>query len=106
MKLRHLVFAAQILLLAAVSQANPPFEYFRLPAEPLIRIGLVTNASSVSITTSDSQLVAYAPDEPQRFLGTDRITVSARAYRPPTYDQYIFEIQNIASANEANEVAN
>jgi stage II sporulation protein D len=106
MKLRHLVLAAQILLLAAVLQANPTFEYFRLPAEPLIRIGLVTNSSSVSITTSDSQLVAYASDEPQRYLATDRITVSARAYRPPTYDQYIFEIQNIASANEANEVAN
>jgi stage II sporulation protein D len=106
MKLRHLVLAAQILLLTAVLQANPIFEYFRLPAEPLIRIGLVTNSSSVSITTSDSQLVAYAPDEPQRYLATDRITVYARAYRPPTYDQYIFEIQNIASANEANEVAN
>ena len=105
MKLRHLVFAAQVLLITAVLQANPPIQFFRLPAEPLIRIGLLTNASSVSITTSDTELVASSLDEPQRYLATDRITVSARAYRPPTFEQYIFEIQNIPSANEANGVA-
>jgi stage II sporulation protein D len=106
MKLRHLVFAAQLLIFSSALQANSPFEFFRLPAEPLIRIGLVTNASSISITTSDSQLVAYSLDEPQRNLATDRVTVSARAYRPPTYDQFIFEIQGIPSANEANDIAN
>jgi stage II sporulation protein D len=106
MKLRHLVFAAQLLLFAVCVQANPFVEYFKLPAEPVIRIGLLTNASSVSITTSDSQLVSYADGEQQRYLGTDRVTVLARAYRPPTYDQFIFEIQNIASANEATEIAN
>ncbi|MFL6466710.1 MAG: SpoIID/LytB domain-containing protein [Pyrinomonadaceae bacterium] len=106
MKLRHLVLAAQVLLITAVTYADPPFEFYRLPSEPLIRIGLVTNASSVSITTSDSELVANSLDEAPRYLATDRITVSARAYRPPTYDQYIFEIQNIATSNEANEIAN
>jgi stage II sporulation protein D len=106
MKLRHLVFAAQLLLVAVYVQANPFVEYFKLPAEPIIRIGLLTNANSVSITTSDSQLVSYADGEQQRYLGTDRVTVLARAYRPPTFDQFIFEIQNIASANEANEIAN
>jgi len=105
MKLRHLVFAAQVLLITAVLQANPSIQFFKLPAEPLIRIGLLTNASSVSITTSDTELVASSLDEPQRYLATDRITVSARAYRPPTFEQYIFEIQNIPSANEANGVA-
>ena len=95
-----------VLLLQSQTFSSPLVEYFRLPAEPLIRIGLVTNASSVSIAASDSQLVAYSIDEPQRLLGTDRVTVSARAYRPPTYDQFIFEIQNIPSASEANEVAN
>ena len=94
-----------VLILQNQTLSGPLFEYFKLPAEPLIRIGLVTNASSVSITTSDSQLVAASIDEQPRLLGTDRVTVSARAYRPPTYDQYIFEIQNIASANEANEIA-
>ena len=105
MKLRPLVFAAQVLLITAVLHANPPIQFFKLPAEPLIRIGLLTNASSVAITTSDTELVASSLDEPQRYLATDRITVSARAYRPPTYEQYIFEIQNIPNANEANGVA-
>src|SRR5436189_4012321 len=105
MKLRPLVFAAQVLLITAVLHANPPIQFFKLPAEPLMRIGLLTNASSVAITTSDTELVASSLDEPQRYLATDRITVSARAYRPPTYEQYIFEIQNIPNANEANGVA-
>ena len=95
-----------VLLLQNQTFSGPLVEYFKLPAEPLIRIGLVTNAGSVSITTSDTQLVATSIDEPQRFLGTDRVTISARAYRPPTYDQFIFEIQNIPSASEASEVAN
>jgi hypothetical protein len=101
-----LPLVAVLLLFHSQTFSSPFAEYFRLPAEPLIRIGLVTNASSVSITATDSQLVAYAADEPQRILGTDRVTVSARSYRPPTYDQYIFEIQNIPSVNEANEIAN
>ena len=101
-----LPLAVVLLLLQNQTLSSPFVEYFRLPAEPLIRIGLVTNASSVSITTSDSQLVAHSLDEPQRLLGTARVTVSARAYRPPTYDQFIFEIQNVPSANEANEIAN
>ena len=106
MKLRPCLLAAALTLLSNSNiLAGDPVEYFRLPAEPMVRIGLVTNAGSVSITTSDTQLVAYSPDEPQRYLATSRVSVSARAYRPPTYDQYIFEIQNIQTATEANEIA-
>jgi len=81
------------------------FSFTKLEGEPLIRIGLVTNANSVSITTSDTQLVAYSPGEAVRNLGTSRVSVFARAYRPPTYDQYIFEIQNIQTAGDANDIA-
>lgn len=84
--------------------ANEP-RYVRLPSEPLIRIGLTTNAGSISITTADSQLVAYSPDEPNRLLATDRISVSARAYRPPEIENYRFEIQNIPTQKEADEIA-
>ncbi len=76
-----------------------------LPAEPVIRIGLLTNTSSVTITTPDSQLVARSPEEPDRLLATNRVTVSARAYRPDVVDQYIFEIKDIATSAEANEIA-
>jgi len=73
--------------------------------EPYIRIGLSTNASSASITTGDSQLVAYSPDEPGRYLATNRVSVSARAYRPPETEVYRFEITNISSSEEAEELA-
>ncbi|HVF30904.1 MAG TPA: SpoIID/LytB domain-containing protein [Pyrinomonadaceae bacterium] len=80
-------------------------EYFFLNQEPLVRIGLTTNASSVSITTSDTQLVAYSPDEASRFLATNKVAVSARAYRPPEVEDYRFEIQNLPTAAEADDVA-
>jgi len=80
-------------------------EYFNLSQEPLIRIGLSTNSSSVSITTSDSSLVAFSPDEPSRLLAVNKVSVSARAYRPPIIENYRFEIQNIVTAAEANDLA-
>ena len=71
----------------------------------MIRVGLMTNVASVTIMTPDTQLVARSPDEPERFLATNRVTVSARAYRPDQVEQFIFEIQNIASSSEADEIA-
>lgn len=80
-------------------------DYFSLDQEPFIRIGLLTNARSVSITTSDSSLVAISPNEPDKLLAVNRITVSARAYRPPVIDIYQFEIQNIETREEAESIA-
>ncbi len=91
------------LLTFEISANEPPF--FRLANEPLIRIGLSTNAGSVSITTSDSQLVAYSPEEAGKYLATNRVSVSARSYRPPEVENYRFEIQNIATVDEANDIA-
>lgn len=106
MKLRPAFLIAALILFSQITfRAEVPVAYYKLETEPLIRIGLSTNSSSVSITTSDSQLVAFSPEEPQKYLATNRVTVSARAYRPPTFEQYIFEIQNIATASEANETA-
>ena len=101
---RKLSLAALFLLLTltAAASAKP---FYMLPGEPLIRIGLSTNSSSVSITTSDSQLVAFSLDEPNRFLATNRVTVSARAYRPPEIENFRFEIQNITTSAEANAIA-
>ncbi len=78
---------------------------FRLEKEPVIRIGLATSANSVSITTTDSSLVAVSPDEPQKFLETAKVTVSARAYRPPEIEIYHFEIPNIETQTEAADLA-
>lgn len=97
---------AQIVLVFLLStiSANET-EYFRLANEPTVRIGLATNARSVSITTSDSQLVAVSPDEPNKVLATNKITVAARSYRPPEVEFYNFEIQNIETQTEADDIA-
>jgi stage II sporulation protein D len=101
---RRLLLSALLAILPASASASHP-KYFYLGQEPLIRIGLTTNASSISITTSDTQLVAYSLDEPSRYLATNRVSVSARAYRPPEVENYRFEIQNLPTAVEADELA-
>lgn len=104
MKFRSLAVVIAIYTLSIPTQAFDG-ELFFLPKEPLIRIGLSTNSSSVSITTTDSSLVAVSPDEPSKLLAATRVTVSARAYRPPEVENYRFEIQNIVTVDEANDIA-
>ena len=99
-----------LFLLAAVASMSigtAAQEASRIPfgKEPVIRIGLSTNASSVSITTTDPSLVAHSPDEPAKMLDSTKVSVTARAYRPPVTEVYHFEIQNFATADEANSVA-
>ncbi|MEO7540220.1 MAG: SpoIID/LytB domain-containing protein, partial [Pyrinomonadaceae bacterium] len=85
--------------------ADGEFELFELASEPMIRIGLSTNSGSVTITTSDTSLVAVSPDEPGRMLSTARVTVSARAYRPPEIENYRIEFQNLPSQADAVNLA-
>jgi stage II sporulation protein D len=85
--------------------ASDSDEYFALANEPLIRIGLSTNANSISITTADSSLVAVSPDEAGRLLATNKVTVSARAYRPPEIENFRIEFQNLPTQTAANDLA-
>ena len=105
MCLRVFVVLAATLTLVSNGFGYDGDGFFLLPSEPLVRIGLSTNAGSVSITTGDSTLVAYSPEEPSKLLAANRVSVSARAYRPPEVENYRFEIQNIATSDEANEIA-
>jgi stage II sporulation protein D len=105
MKIRCFVSLIAFLFLVPGIYGFDGYEFHRLPGEPLIRIGLATNASSVSITTADSSLVAVSPDEPNRILGTARVSVSARTYRPPEVENYRIEFQNLPTQNEANALA-
>ena len=79
--------------------------FTKLKTEPFVRVGLTTNARSVSLTTSDSQLVAVSPNEPNKFLATNKISVTARSYRPPEIEIYNFEIPNIENQAEAESLA-
>jgi len=102
MNLRCVLLLSFVFVFSSFNISAFENEYFYLAAEPVIRIGLTTNANSATITTTDSQLVAVSPDEPNKFLAVNRISVSARSYRPPEYEIYRFEIQNIATREEAD----
>ncbi|MFN0277620.1 MAG: SpoIID/LytB domain-containing protein [Pyrinomonadaceae bacterium] len=104
MNLRIIIIATFLIFVHNII-ANTGYETFRLTSEPMIRIGLSTNASSVSITTNDSSLVAVSPDEAGKLLATNKITVSARAYRPPEIENFRIEFQNLPSQVAANDLA-
>ena len=101
MNLRGILFIFLVLLLTFNTFAYDEYGFLALSGEPRVRIGLSTNAGSVSITTTDTQLVAASPDEPNKLLAVNKISVSARAYRPPEIEIYNFEIQNIENSAEA-----
>ncbi len=99
------LFAFFLLLICLTAVSAEENNYFSLTGEPTIRIGLATNARSVSITTSDSSLVVASADEPNKLLATNKVFVAPRAYRPPEIEFYHFEIQNVESQAEADSLA-
>ena len=106
MSLRIILSTFAFCLLSIQSTyADGDIDYYKLSSEPLIRIGLSTNSGSVTITSGDSSLVAVSPDEPNKTLATARVTVSARAYRPPEIENYRIEFQNLPSQIDANNLA-
>ncbi len=98
------VFAVFICSLFATASART-YEPYRLDAEPSVRIGLSTNARSVAITTGDTSLVSVSPDEPARLLGSTRVSVSIRSYRPPEVETYRIEFQNLPTREDADAMA-
>jgi len=106
MTLRPLVLFALFLVFSSFTTVSAEeTNLFYLASEPTVRIGLATNARSVSITTTDSSLVAVSPDEPNKMLATNKIFVAPRAYRPPEIEFYKFEIQNLESQTIADAFA-
>ncbi|MFL6374920.1 MAG: SpoIID/LytB domain-containing protein [Pyrinomonadaceae bacterium] len=105
MNVRSLLFITAAILTLSIAVFPHGTDVFRLSSEPLIRIGLSTNSSSLTITTGDSSLVAASPEEPLKTLATTKIVVSARAYKPPEVEDYRIEFQNLPSQNDANQLA-
>ena len=104
MSARFFAPLALILFATATTFTSEP-DFVRLPAEPMIRIGLSTNTSNVTITTNEAQLVAFSPDEPNKFLATNRISVFPRVYHPPEIENFRIEFQNIPTQTDANDLA-
>lgn len=100
--LRFFVVVSVLLHLVPTAVAG---DFVSFAAEPSVRIGLSTNARSVTITTTDPSLIAVSAGETDRLLGADRIVVSARAYRPPTLEFYRFEIAGLESMTDAEDLA-
>ncbi len=99
------LFALSLVFFSFTSVFAAETSYFTLASEPTVRIGLATNARSVSVTTSDSSLVAVSDGEPNKLLATNKVYVAARAYRPPEIEFYKFEIPNLESQTEADAIA-
>ncbi|MBK8812860.1 MAG: SpoIID/LytB domain-containing protein [Acidobacteria bacterium] len=79
--------------------------YFSFVSEPSVRIGLSTNAGSVTITTADTSLIAVTGDDADKVLSVNRITVAPRLYRPPVIEFFRFEIPNLETQADADDLA-
>lgn len=83
--------------------ANTNFAF--LAGEPDVRVGLITNARSVSLTTTDPSLVAVSEGVPDRVLAANKIVLAPRTYRAPEVEFYKFELPGIPSQAEADALA-
>lgn len=110
MKLRNFILVFSIIFLLSSNtfshSETGEFATFKLESEPLIRIGLLRNSISATISTQDSTLISESFDEPRNSLNTTSIRVSSSAYNPPVYEYYQFEIPNLATREEADQLAN
>ncbi len=79
--------------------------FYLLDREPLVRIGLETDATSVLITTSDTSLVVVNDKTSSLSLGTTSLRIASRNYSPPQYEIYRFEIPNLTSREAADQLA-
>ncbi len=100
-------FSIILLLLLSIPtiSAKTEYKYIWFNQEPVVRVGLTTNARSVVISTTDSSLVSSAPDEQPQILGTTKVSVTPRLYRPPVVEDYFFEIPELQTKDEADQLA-
>jgi len=80
-------------------------EVFRLPAEPSIRVGLVTDARSVTIAGDTDSLLAYSPGEEVREVASRQLILESRNYRVPIVDFYRIEVRGFTSEELATSAA-
>jgi stage II sporulation protein D len=97
---------ASILLLTAFAPTmfgSTPVadDVFKLGQEPAIRVGLVTDARSVTVTGETDELIASSPGDDGRSVATKRLTFESRNYRVPIIDFYRIEVRGF----ESEEVA-
>jgi stage II sporulation protein D len=90
---------------AAAIPSNGLLPAYRFAAEPLVRIGLIRNSSSVAISTRRSTLVAEELNAGSIATGTSSLRISSRSYSAPVYGIYRFEIPAIETREEAEDLS-
>ncbi len=88
----------------ATSSAPIVNETTRLTSEPLIRIGLATDARSVTISSSGRLLNATEPNQPPTPLAVARVRLEARllAPQPETFEANNFRVEIAEQATRAD----
>ena len=98
------VFAAAVLGGLPKMSAGESSTFF-LGAEPVVRVGLETNARSVTVTTGDDTLTAATPGDPPRSIQSSRAVIEPRIYKPPVIEYYRLEIRDVDTQAEADRLA-
>lgn len=91
--------------IVALGPGAPEPAVFQLEREPLVRIGLLTNTSSVLISSGGEPLYASLYGTPDTQLNTQSVRVSSSPYRPPVYELFRFELEEYQSRAEAEQQA-
>ncbi|MFV0388777.1 MAG: SpoIID/LytB domain-containing protein [Pyrinomonadaceae bacterium] len=102
---RFVSLFAVFLLLTSSANSSIRNAAFKLDREPMVRIGLIQNAYSVSIAAVDSSLIAEIDGEDSRFLNSSSVRASSSGYTPPQYELFKFEIPGLESREAADEIA-
>ncbi|HUF03642.1 MAG TPA: SpoIID/LytB domain-containing protein [Aridibacter sp.] len=100
-----LVFLSLVVTALPFAPYEAPSSPLQLEREPLVRIGLLTNTSSVVISTVGEPLAASLSGVPPAELNIKSVRVSSTPYRPPSYDLYTFEMEAYQSRAEADKKA-
>ncbi len=92
---------------AAVETSAPVIEVSRMTGEPTVRIGLSTEARSVSISTSGQLLSTTSLTEPPTPLSVARVRIEPRALTPlpPAEATFRVEIAGAATRVDADRAA-
>jgi stage II sporulation protein D len=72
-------------------------DVFRLPEEPSIRVGLMTDARSVTISGETDSLLASSPGEIVRTIDSKQLIFESRNYRVPVIDFFRVEVRGFTS---------
>jgi stage II sporulation protein D len=103
-----------LLLLAAFAPTTFPSsvvaesgadDVFRLEQQPVIRVGLMTDARSVAIAGEDESLIASSPGEEVRTIESKQLIFESRNYRPPVIDFYRVEVRGFPSEELARSAS-